>query len=305
MHDSILRTDMSEAMVEFGHAKLRRPDEAYWPRANLLVIEQGSGQFEAACGFHLVELTLHGSQSFAIQCDCENGSKTSGRCLPGMVHYTHNGTEMSCKMRGTQVVQQVCIDQSVFDDAMEALSHLGRGFVEPISFFGVYDSRLKMLMDLLLDEARLPQCASDVFADMLVMKIALILTMRRMGITDREPARHTLSQTELSRVSDYVEAHLNRPLSLNRMAATLGMDTVSFFEAFQKTTGLVPDDYVTQRRIAVVKDRMALGADTLPDIARAAGFSSPARMARVFNQQIGLSPAQWRRDVRARGRVLH
>ena len=108
-----------------------------------------------------------------------------------------------------------------------------------------------------------------------------------------------LSERQLRRVEDYIEAHLERDIGVDDLAEAAGLSPVYFARQFKTRTGTAPYRYLLVARIARAK-RMLL-ADELPicEIALACGFCHQEHLTRAFKANVGLSPAAFRR---ARGR---
>ena len=106
----------------------------------------------------------------------------------------------------------------------------------------------------------------------------------------------------LQRVTEYMEEHLQDSLSLDQLARETDYSRAHFLRMFRATTGKTPHQYLTQRRIERAKS-MLLEAETisLTEIAASCGFSSQSHMTRVFREQVGVTPSEFKRrpDLRA------
>jgi len=106
----------------------------------------------------------------------------------------------------------------------------------------------------------------------------------------------------LQRVTEYMEEHLQDNLSLDQLARETDYSRAHFLRMFRATTGKTPHQYLTQRRIERAKS-MLMEAEkiSLTDIAACCGFSSQSHMTRVFREQVGVTPSEFKRrpDLRA------
>jgi chromate reductase len=100
----------------------------------------------------------------------------------------------------------------------------------------------------------------------------------------------------LQRITEYMEEHLRDNLSLDQLARETDYSRAHFLRMFRATTGKTPHQYLTQRRIERAKS-MLLEAETisLTDIAAWCGFSSQSHMTRVFREQVGVTPNEFKR----------
>jgi chromate reductase, NAD(P)H dehydrogenase (quinone) len=116
---------------------------------------------------------------------------------------------------------------------------------------------------------------------------------RNQGIAKQiSPLPHAISQ----RVTEYMEEHLQDNLSLDELARETSYSRAHFLRMFRATTGKTPHQYLTQRRIERAKS-MLLKAEkiSLTDIAAWCGFSSQSHMTRVFREQVGVTPSEFKR----------
>ena len=106
----------------------------------------------------------------------------------------------------------------------------------------------------------------------------------------------------LRRVKNYMEEHLQNKLSLDELAHETDYSRAHFLRMFRATTGKPPHQYLTQRRIERAKS-MLMEAEkiSLTDISAWCGVSSQSHMTRVFREQVGVTPGEFKRrpDLRA------
>lgn len=144
------------------------------------------------------------------------------------------------------------------------------------------------------------------FADSLASALAtrlLTLQSRRALVADTKS--RALPGWRLRRVQDYVEAHLDEPLSLLELAAVAGYSASHFKALFKQATGVPVHRYVLERRVERARVLLLQGEQRIGDIALAAGFSHASHMARCLRRVLGTSPSQLMRDATAAGRVAH
>jgi AraC family transcriptional regulator len=110
------------------------------------------------------------------------------------------------------------------------------------------------------------------------------------------PARpeRGLSTAERKRVVDYVEAHLDRSLSLPILASVAGMSTSHFKTLFRRSMGLPVHEYVVQRRVQRAKELLLRAEIPAAEVAVASGFAHQSHMARCMRRVLGVNPTQLR-----------
>ncbi len=122
------------------------------------------------------------------------------------------------------------------------------------------------------------------------------------GIVERldRGTRGGLDRDRLDRVVDYMEAHLEEPLSLADLSAVSGLSDFHFARAFKRSTGYSPHQFVVLRRLARAKALLAETRRNMADIAQSCGFASSQHLATVFRRMTGATPTAYRRDRAAR-----
>lgn len=103
-----------------------------------------------------------------------------------------------------------------------------------------------------------------------------------------------LTGYRLKRIEDFVEAHLDRNITIAMMAAEIQMSEGAFSRCFRASAGKSPYAHVLDRRIARARDLLVGTSLDLAQIALAAGFSSHAHMSSVFRQRLGCVPSDFR-----------
>lgn len=109
---------------------------------------------------------------------------------------------------------------------------------------------------------------------------------------------HLLSDENQSlgeRICRYVDRNLNRKITLAELSHSLHCSTVTLTEHFRRSYGMSIMQYVLQKRIELAK-RMLLESD-LPvyEISVRCGFSDAEYFSRCFKEEVGESPALWRK----------
>jgi AraC family transcriptional regulator len=111
------------------------------------------------------------------------------------------------------------------------------------------------------------------------------------------PARKGLSEERLRRVRDYIEAHLDRDLSLTALAEVARLSPYHFSRSFKEATGLGPQRFVTQRRLERAKALLRRTARPLATIARDTGFADQSHLTTVFRRETGSTPGRYRQAM--------
>ena len=131
--------------------------------------------------------------------------------------------------------------------------------------------------------------------------LAILLLVECLGAVFDGRAPHSasgLDKQRLASVLDFIESHLADDIGLTTLARFVGLTPYRFARSFKEAIGLSPRQYILERRVAKVKDLISIGAGSLAEIAYAVGFSSQSHMTEVFRKRLGVTPGQYREQVR-------
>jgi AraC family transcriptional regulator len=108
----------------------------------------------------------------------------------------------------------------------------------------------------------------------------------------------------LESVVDFVDAHLDAELSLEKMATLAAMSPFHFHRLFHAWSGETLNEFVRRRRLDVAAGRLRhCPEEKIAAISLRCGFSSPEGFARAFRERFGMTPSCWRGGGWAIGRV--
>lgn len=147
-------------------------------------------------------------------------------------------------------------------------------------------------------EARQQALGGPFYVELLARGLIVHLLRRYAAIerADRAPAGE-LSPRQRRAIVDYVDANLGEALTLDTMAAELGLGTCGFTRAFRRSFGMPPYAYVIARRVERARRLLVGTAEPIKAIATACGFSDQAHLTRLLARELGATPAALRRSV--------
>jgi AraC-like DNA-binding protein len=96
-------------------------------------------------------------------------------------------------------------------------------------------------------------------------------------------------------VMDYVQFHLNTPLSLEVLAAVCGITVPHLSTLFRRSTGISLMNYVTLHRLRAAEMMLLNGKERISDIAQLTGFADSHSFAGAFRRRHGMSASTYRR----------
>ena len=129
-----------------------------------------------------------------------------------------------------------------------------------------------------------------------LFQTALGLLLRWADPSGRIEPAPVLSDARLARVVDFVEAHIDEPLTVGELAGVACVSAFHFGRCFRAATGETPHRYVMGRRVERAKALLlAEPALDVTSVALATGFASQSHLSEVFRARVGAPPGAWRR----------
>jgi AraC family transcriptional regulator len=189
----------------------------------------------------------------------------------------------------------IALDAQVIARAGEDLAV---GVVEVQARIAVEDAVLRTLAGLYDDELENGAAGGRLYADSLTTVLTVHL-LRHYGARPREIpiAKGGLPPTRLSRVLDYLHAHLDTDLSLDELAAVAGLTRHHFAQAFKSSVGEPPHRYVVAHRVGRAAELLAQSPASIAEIAVAVGFANQSHLTHHFHRIHGVTPSRFRRNL--------
>jgi AraC family transcriptional regulator len=173
------------------------------------------------------------------------------------------------------------------------LREMGGTFDQPIEFRG---GKIATLGLRLFQEFARGGTGSDLAIESITMEI-LAAYMGRQPTT-----AHSENPEWLRRASDNLDACLDQPLSLRRVAHSVGVHPVYFATVFRQFNGCSAGEYVRRRRVEYARRILANPKIPLAQIALDAGFADQSHFTRTYMRYTGRTPSQDRTFLRFKTR---
>ncbi|GGN04699.1 transcriptional regulator [Dyadobacter beijingensis] len=94
----------------------------------------------------------------------------------------------------------------------------------------------------------------------------------------------------------HMQENLSNSLSLDNIARSVNLSVSFFSRRFKKDTGYAPIEYFNYLRIQKACQLLHFGTMRVNEVASAIGIDDPFYFSRLFKQQMGISPAHYKRD---------
>ncbi len=110
------------------------------------------------------------------------------------------------------------------------------------------------------------------------------------------------SRTLLPDVAEYIRLNLQSELAVEDLASQSGMSLSSFRTAFKKLFGLTPKQFQQQKQLEELQWLLRSTDRSLKDIADSVGLANPNYLSTWFQEKVGMSPTEWRRQQQGLGK---
>jgi AraC family transcriptional regulator len=111
----------------------------------------------------------------------------------------------------------------------------------------------------------------------------------------KEIHRGGLPPSRLRCACDYMMSRLGYDISLQEVAASVGLSTGHFSTAFKQSLGIAPHAWLRRQRIDRAKALLHNRSLDLASIALIVGFANQSAFGVAFKKETGFTPTAWRR----------
>ncbi|MGO8420664.1 helix-turn-helix transcriptional regulator [Rhizobium ruizarguesonis] len=173
----------------------------------------------------------------------------------------------------------------------QAAIDLGRDPADAIiPRFQLRDPRLEAIAWALKAEIEADVPSDNLYADTLATALAFRLVEAGRGTSRPADAGRALLSRQRRLLADYIEDHLDTPLSLAELAALAGLSLSHLKTQFRNSFGVPPHQYVLHRRVVRAEALIRNSGMPLSQIALEAGFAHQSHMANSMKRLLGVSP---------------
>jgi AraC family transcriptional regulator len=177
---------------------------------------------------------------------------------------------------------------------LEAEPRLGLDAVNCLVTKGT--ERLNYLAQQAFTESLSPGFGATLFAEAIGMEIALeIVRYDRARYHEEMQLRGGLAPWQMRRLDSYVREHLSEDLSLQRLAALLGMSERHLSRVIKREKGVSVHRWIADLRLDETRRLLMDTRLPLHEIARRVAFKSLGAFSTAFRAACGLPPSEYRR----------
>lgn len=151
------------------------------------------------------------------------------------------------------------------------------------------DARLQSLLLALDADLRSETPYGDTFHGAIELSLATALLHQPHA---QPISAAPISTRALERVAEFIDANLDKVLTLSRLASIAGVSRSSLQRAFRQWSGLAVHQYVVHRRVEHARSLVMRGSDSLAEIAAMTGFAHQSHMARWMRRILRATPTE-------------
>lgn len=167
--------------------------------------------------------------------------------------------------------------------------------VELAPHFRFKDALLEQLMHTLSTELEKDLSSNRFYIESLTRTLIVhLLSQQSVSELKQPDASNGLSPKNLALVRDYIDTHINKPLSLKIIADIVNISPSHFMRLFKQSTGSTPYQYVIAQRIKKAKALLSETAVPISYIADQTGFADQSHLTRLMRRHTGLTPKNTR-----------
>ena len=133
------------------------------------------------------------------------------------------------------------------------------------------------------------------------LTLMMVFLLRNLGceITHMSQSGHK-RKNDIEQVAAFIEEHYADPVTLGGMAKIFMTNPCALSRSFKRYMGIPPISYLNRVRIQAAKELIENSDLSLTQVCSRVGYESLTYFGRVFKEFTGVTPSQFRRQIRSR-----
>ena len=276
--------------LDFTTARVRSPDRPLRQLAGLSIehVRLPDERFEYKVVGNSHYLALHDIELQDGEVELADGTRSRRRSLGDRLTFVPAG----CQVAGWSAPK---IGKNSFTalyfDAATLAEEFRTGFTasSPPPFLYALDASLQRTLEKLANAITIGVGAAHL-ESLCLVAIGELLQIRASRSGQR------LSEAQMDRILEFVEAHLEDDLSVEDLAKVVDLSRFHFSRIFKTTTSRSPYQFLLERRIRRSRDLLRSSNLSVGDIALKCGFRSLPQFEEAFRRAMGTRPIRYRAD---------
>ena len=134
----------------------------------------------------------------------------------------------------------------------------------------------------------------EILVQVALMRLLLVLLENQQDRICETPLTQNKDAIRIKQMLGYIHEHFAEPLTVSQIAAASAISESECYRCFRKVLDSSPIDYLLQYRIRAAAGLLSGSDRSISDICFATGFNSPSYFAKVFRQELLMSPRKYR-----------
>ncbi len=116
------------------------------------------------------------------------------------------------------------------------------------------------------------------------------------GMRKAAPVRNTVDSERIKLMMDYIRDHYPEAVTVDEIAASAGVSSRECSRCFRRCIGASPIEHLTQYRVRMAAKALRETSRTVLEISEDCGFSTPSYFSKIFRDQMGQTPKEYRKQ---------
>lgn len=126
----------------------------------------------------------------------------------------------------------------------------------------------------------------------------LIITLIRKGDFFIAPQSVQSYNKECDKIRRFIDLNYQQNISLDDLVAVSHINKYYLVHSFKKAYGITPINYLIRKRIEESNHLLASTNNSISNISRKVGFSSPTYFTQIYRKNTGITPTEYRRRTK-------